>query len=138
MSELRMPSINQVALAGRLVQDPELRHSESGALRLVARLAVNHSYRDRNNEWQEEASFFNIVLWHKQAEYAASRLHKGSPVLVTGRLRSYSWKGEDQQPHSLVEIQVRNLQVLEKTQERVAADIEDKGEAEEEVELELV
>ena len=136
MSDLRMPAINQVALAGRLVQDPELRQSENGALRLVAHLAVNRSYRDRNNEWQEEASFFNIVLWHKQAEYAASRLHKGSPVLVTGRLRSYSWKGEDQQPHSLVEIQVRNLQVLEKAQERVPAEFEEKGE--EEVELELV
>ena len=136
MSDLRMPAINQVALAGRLVQDPELRQSENGTLRLVAHLAVNRSYRDRNNEWQEEASFFNIVLWHKQAEYAASRLHKGSPVLVTGRLRSYSWKGEDQQPHSLVEIQVRNLQVLEKAQDRAAAEFEEKGE--EEVELELV
>jgi len=33
---------------------------------------------------------------------------------------------------------VRNLQVLEKAQEREAADIEHKGEGEEEVELELV
>ncbi|MBI2504932.1 MAG: single-stranded DNA-binding protein [Candidatus Latescibacteria bacterium] len=135
MSELRMPAINQVAIAGRLVQDPELRQSENGVLRLVAHLAVNRSYRDRNNEWQEEASFFNIVLWHKQAEYCASRLHKGSPVLVTGRLRSYSWKGEDQQPHSLVEIQVRNLQLLEKTQERMAAEIEEHNEEEGELEL---
>ncbi|MBM3281005.1 MAG: single-stranded DNA-binding protein [Candidatus Handelsmanbacteria bacterium] len=71
-----MPSINQAALAGRLVQDPELRQSESGALHVVARLAVNHSYRDGNNEWQEVASFFNIVLWHKQAKYAASGLLK--------------------------------------------------------------
>ncbi|MBM3279485.1 MAG: single-stranded DNA-binding protein, partial [Candidatus Handelsmanbacteria bacterium] len=37
-------------------------------------MAVNHSYRDGNNEWQEVASFFNIVLWHKQAKYAASGL----------------------------------------------------------------
>jgi single-strand DNA-binding protein len=133
MSELRMPAINQVALAGRLVQDPELRQSENGALRLSARLAVNRSYRDRSGQWQEEASFFNLVLWHKQAEYAASRLHNGSPVLVTGRLRSYSWKGEDQQPHSLVDIQVRNLQVLERTQD--SADLEEKGEEEGELEL---
>lgn len=135
MSELRMPAINQVALAGRLVQDPELRQSENGALRLVARLAVNRSYRDRNNEWQEEASFFHIVFWHKEAEHWASRLHKGSPVLVTGRLRSYSWKGEDQQPHTLVEIQVRNLQILEKTQERMAAEVEERDEEEGELEL---
>jgi single-strand DNA-binding protein len=130
-----MPAINQVALAGRLVQDPELRQSENGALRLTAYLAVNRSYRDRSGEWQEEASFFNIVLWHKQAEYAASRLHKGSPVLVTGRLHSYSWKGEDQQTHSRVDIQVRQLQVLEKSQERAVAELEEKGEEEGELEL---
>ena len=59
MSDLRMPNINQVALAGRLVQDPELRQSENGTLRLTAHLAVNRSYRDRNGEWQDEVSFFN-------------------------------------------------------------------------------
>ncbi len=135
MSELRMPNINQVALAGRLVQDPELRQTENGAQRLVARLAVNRSYRDRNGDWQEEASFFQIVFWHKEAELWANRLHKGSPVLATGRLRSHTWKGEDQQPHSLVEIQVRTLQILEKAQERMVAEIDERSEEESELEL---
>ena len=54
MSLLRMPHINQVALSGRLVQDPEFSLSDSGTARLTARLAVNRTYRDRNDEWQEE------------------------------------------------------------------------------------
>ena len=33
---------------------------------------------------------------------------------MAGRLRSHSWKDEDETPHSLVEIQVRSLQLLEK------------------------
>lgn len=138
MSDLRMPTINQVALAGRLVQDAELRHSDNGAIRLVARLAANRPYRDRNGQWQEEASFFNIVLWHKQAEYFAERLHKGTPVLVTGRLRSAYWKDKDEQPHSLVEIQVRHLQILEKAQDRPAEELDEAEETEEEMGLELV
>ena len=62
MASLNMPNINQVALSGRLVQNPDFRFVENGAARLRGRIAVNRSYRDRNKEWLEEPSFFNIVL----------------------------------------------------------------------------
>ncbi|MED5415916.1 MAG: single-stranded DNA-binding protein [Candidatus Latescibacterota bacterium] len=119
MSELRMPAINQITVAGRLVQDPEFRLIESGVARLSGRLAVNRSFRDREGDWQEEASIFNFVVWQAQAERLADRLAKGSPVLLSGRLHSHSWRDEDENPHSLVEIQVRHLQVLSRS---VAAD----------------
>ena len=67
MSELRMPAINQVSLAGRLVQDPEFRLVENGVARLNGRIAVNRSYRDREGEWQETSSFFNVVIWRSTA-----------------------------------------------------------------------
>lgn len=123
MSKLRMPTINQIALSGRLAQDPEFRLTENGVARLSARLAVNRSYRQRNGEWQEESSFFNIVLWQKMAEYYAERIRKGTPVFIAGRLRSHSWRDEEDRHHSLVEIQVRSLQLLEKGQ--AATEVED-------------
>ena len=119
MSTLRMPNINQVALSGRLVQDPELRFMDNGSARLRGRIAVNRSSRDRNDEWQEETSFFDIVLWQKAAETFAERLHKGTPVFTTGRLQSHSWHDGEEQTHSRIEVQVRNLQVLEKDQEPI-------------------
>lgn len=123
MSKLRMPTINQIALSGRLAQDPEFRLTENGVARLSARLAVNRSYRQRNGEWQEESSFFNIVLWQKMAEYYADRIRKGTAVFIAGRLRSHSWRDEEDRHHSLVEIQVRSLQLLEKSQ--AATEVED-------------
>lgn len=114
MTQLRMPAINQVALSGRFVQDPEFRVMDNGVARLTGRIAVNRPYRDRNDEWQEETSFFNITLWQKAAELFAERLHKGAPVFVTGRLRSSTWRDEEDNPHSRVEIQVRHLQILER------------------------
>ena len=117
MSTLRMPNINQVALSGRLVQDPDFQFIDNGSARLRGRIAVNRSYRDRNDEWQEETSFFDIVLWQKAAEAFAQRLHKGTPIFTTGRLQSHSWRDDDDQPHSRIEVQVRNLQILEKDQE---------------------
>jgi single-strand DNA-binding protein len=126
-----MPHINQVVLTGRLVQDPEVHANGNGTARLNARLAVNRPFRDRDGVWQEETSFFNIVAWSKLAEYGAERLHKGAPVFVTGRLRSYSWKDEEQNPHSLVEVQVRSLQLLEKAPGRSEAESDDAAEEEE-------
>jgi single-strand DNA-binding protein len=114
MSTLKMPNINQIALSGRLVQDPELRTNENGSSRLLARIAVNRAYRDRNDVWQEETSFFDIVLWQKAAETFAPLLSKGTPVFITGRLQSRSWRDDQDQPHSRIEVHVRNLQILEK------------------------
>ena len=125
MSLLKMPNINQVALSGRLVQDPELYFGETGTARLTARLAVNRAYRDRSDEWQEETSYFDVVLWQKAAESFAQRLHKGTPVFATGRLQSRSWRDEDDQPHSKIEVQVRNLQILEKDAPELSAAVED-------------
>lgn len=115
MSELRMPAINQVALAGRLTQDPEFRITENGVARLSGRIAVNRAYRDRNDEWQEESSFFSFVAWRQLAERLADRLHKGTPVFIAGRLHSHSWRDDGENPHYIVDVQVRSLQVLERT-----------------------
>ena len=135
MSELRMPAINQVSLAGRLVQDPEFRIAENGAARLNGRIAVNRSCRDQEGEWQEISSFFNIVIWQKLAEYCADRIHKGTPVIVSGRLRSHSWKDAENNPHTIVEVQVRSLQVLEKAGDMAAAESDEEEESKEELEL---
>ena len=115
MSHLKMPAINQIALSGRLVQDPDYRVLDNGSTRLSARIAVNRPYRDRNGDWQEETSFFDIVLWQKSAEIFANRLSKGSPVFFTGRLRSYTWRDGQDQPRSRIEVQVRHLQILERS-----------------------
>ena len=39
MPTLRMPNINQVALSGRLVQEPDFRFMDNGAARLRGRIA---------------------------------------------------------------------------------------------------
>ena len=123
MPTIRMPNINQVALSGRICNDPEFRFMDNGCARLRARIAVNRSYRDRNQEWKEESSFFDIVLWQKAAETLAKRLKKGTPVFVTGRLQSHNYRDEHDQPKYRVVVQVRNLQVLEKDDESIPEEL---------------
>ena len=85
----------------------------------AGRFAVNRSYRDRNEEWQEKSSFFDIVLWQKAAETFSQRMHKETPIpFATGRLQSHSWRDDEDQPQlPHIEVQVSNLQIIEKGQE---------------------
>ena len=87
---------------------------DDGQARCRARVAVNRSYRDRNQQWQEETSFFDVVLWNKSAEQLSKRLRKGTPVFITGRLQSHPFRDAHDQPQTRVVIQVRNCQVLDK------------------------
>ncbi len=90
---LSMPAVNQACLAGRLHMDPEYRITEAGGSRLSFRMCVTRVY---------------------QAERGADGLRKGTPVFVTGRLASHSWRDEDDHPHSIVEIEARAFQHLER------------------------
>ncbi len=68
---------NSVTLVGNLVEDPELRFTASGIPRANIRIAVSHRWRDPNNEWQEETSFFSGTVWRQYAENVAESLEKG-------------------------------------------------------------
>ena len=98
-----MASLNRVVLIGNLTKDPELRSTPNGQSVVTLRLAVNDR-RKVGEEWQDVASFFDVVAWGKQAENAAQYLRKGSPVATDGRLQSRSWETAEGQKRSAVEV----------------------------------
>ena len=87
-----------ITVVGNLTADPELRFTPSGAA--VANFTVASTPRtfDKNtNEWKDgEALFLRCSVWRQAAENVAESLHKGSAVIVQGRLkqRSYEKEGE--------------------------------------------
>ena len=113
MPDLRFPSINQVALSGHLCQDPESKLMESGKLLVTFTLASNANYRDKNGDWQQDATFIPVSSWDKLAEYAAERLHKGSAVFLTGRLNSRTFKTPSGN-RTILEVVGRHVQFLDK------------------------
>lgn len=117
MPTIRMPNINQVAVSGRITRDPDFRFMDNGQARCRARVAVCRSFRDRNKEWQEETSSFEVVLFNKAAEQLCQRLKKGTPVFITGRLQSIPSRDEHDPPRERVVIQVRNVQILSDDEE---------------------
>ncbi len=103
-----MPS-NSVTLVGNLVDDPELRFTPSGVAMTKVRFAVNRRWRDRNQEWQEETSFFGGTCWREMAESVAESLTKGTRVIVTGQLDQRSWETQEGDRRSIIEIRIDEI-----------------------------
>ena len=115
--ELRLGNLNVVILMGRVCMDPELKYLPSGAAVLNFRIAVDHRYKDKaTDEWKSDPSFFNVQQWAAGAERSSKLLHKGSPVIVEGSLRSRSWEGKDGEKKYVVEVSAMRVQCLEKKQ----------------------
>jgi len=100
---------NSVTLVGNLVEDPELRFTPAGVAMARVRIAVSRRYRDRNNEWQEETSFFGGTCWREMAENVAESLTKGTRVMVTGQLEQRSWETQDGDKRSTVEVRIDEI-----------------------------
>jgi len=94
-----MPAfLNRVQLVGFLGREPKIAYSETGNPVVNLSVATTVTWYDRNNNNKKESrtDWHRIVAWRKLAETCSQFLHRGSQVLVEGRLqtRSYEWKGE--------------------------------------------
>lgn len=91
MSDLRVPDLNKVLIAGRLTHDPDLKYISSGRAVCRIRIANSRFYRSKEGERKEDSTFIDVSMWDKQAEWVGEKLKKGRPVLVEGRLKSDMW-----------------------------------------------
>ena len=105
-----MADINHVVLVGRLTRDAELKYTASG--QAVCKFSVAVNRRKKNgDQWEDEANYFDIVLWGRQGESLNQYLLKGKAVGVDGELRQDRWQ-QDGQNRSKVEIVANNIQLL--------------------------
>jgi single-strand DNA-binding protein len=105
-----MADLNHVTLIGRLTRDAELRYTASGQAVCKFSIAVNRR-RKNGDQWEDEANFFDIVLWGRQGESLNQYLVKGKMIGIEGELRQDRWQ-QDGQNRSMVEIVANNLQLL--------------------------
>ena len=114
MANLRLHTLNDVKMIGRLTRDPELRYTPQGTPVCHFRVAVSRSYKDRNSsEWKEEVAFVPCSVWRETAERCGQRLKKGSPVFIEGRLKSRDWTTKEGQKRFELEVDILKIQFLE-------------------------
>lgn len=105
-----MADINQVVLVGRLTRDAEMKYTSGGTAVSKIGLAVNRRVK-KGDTWTDEASFFDVAIWGKQAESLNPYLLKGQQVAISGELRQDRWE-QDGQKRSRVEIAANDVQLL--------------------------
>jgi single-strand DNA-binding protein len=105
-----MADINRVVLVGRLTRDAELKYTATGQAVCKFSVAVNRR-RKNGDQWEEEANYFDIVLWGRSGESLNQYLLKGKAVGIDGELRQDRWQ-QDGQNRSKVEIVASNIQLL--------------------------
>ena len=106
-----MANYNRVILVGNLTKDPEIRYIPSGTAVGDFSMAINRKYKGSDGSMQEETCFVDITVWGRQAETCGEYLHKGSSVLVEGRLKLDRWE-KDGQKHSRLSVVADRTQFL--------------------------
>lgn len=106
-----MAGLNRVVLVGRMVRDPELKRTNSGASVTSFTIAVDNLTRAGN---ERSASFIPCTSWNKTAENVAKYCSKGSLVGVDGRLNQRSYEDKNGQKRSVVEVIAESVQFLER------------------------
>lgn len=97
--------VNKVLLLGNVTQDPDLRFTPSGSAVLSFGMATNRRYK-KGEEWVDDTTFHNIVIWGNQAQSIAPRIKKGTRMYLEGRLQTRSWDGNDGQKKYKTEVVV--------------------------------
>jgi len=105
-----MADLNHVVLIGRLTREAELKITSGGQAVCKFSIAVNRRKKN-GDQWEDEANFFDIVVWGRQGESLHQYLVKGKMVGVSGELRQDRWQ-QDGQNRSKVEIVANYLQLL--------------------------
>ncbi|MBN1327738.1 MAG: single-stranded DNA-binding protein [Candidatus Cloacimonetes bacterium] len=113
VAELRLPRINNVIISGRLTRDVEIRYTPNGTPVARLSLAFDRNYQ-KDGEWQQETSYIDVVVWSKKGEQCAESLHKGSPVIIEGYLKTRTYQDKDNQNRKVTEIIASKVNFLEK------------------------
>lgn len=106
-------NLNKVILAGRIVADPELKQTPSGASVVSFRMAVNRRFQPRDSQQQNEADFFNVTAWQSTAEFIAKYFRKGSAICVCGRIQNRTWVDQNGQKRYMTDIVAEEANFVE-------------------------
>ncbi|GAB1468347.1 hypothetical protein MASR2M64_10650 [Candidatus Cloacimonadota bacterium] len=113
MADLKLPRLNKFIVSGRIGNDIELKYTPKGTPVVRFVIASDRSYKDESDQWQTVTSWIDCVAWSKTAEQIASQTHKGSAVIVEGRVDTRNWTDQNNVNRKTTEVNVDMLHTLE-------------------------
>jgi single-strand DNA-binding protein len=100
-----------ITVVGNLTDDPDLRFTPSGAAVANFTVASTPRFFDKQtNEWRDgEALFLRCSIWRQAAENVAESLHRGTRVIVSGRLKQRSYETREGEKRTVIELDVDEI-----------------------------
>ena len=98
--------LNHIVLMGRLTRDVELRYTQSQIPVASMRIAVD---RDFGRGDERQTDFIDVVAWRQTAEFVNKYFHKGSMIVVSGRLQMRDWTDRDGNKRTSAEVVADNV-----------------------------
>ena len=105
--------MNKAILMGRLTKDPEVRYSQGEQSTAIARFTLAVDRRFKKDGDQQTADFIGCVAFGRLGEFAEKYLHKGTKVVVTGRIQTGSYTNKDGQKVYTTDVVVEECEFAE-------------------------
>lgn len=106
--------MNKVILMGNLTRDPEIRYGGQDNQKAIGRFTIAVNRKVGN-----EVDFFNCTCFDKKAEFAEKYLHKGSKVLIAGRIQLEAYTNREGQKVTGVQVYPEDIEFAEKKEQAV-------------------
>ena len=113
---LKMPRLNEVRIAGRLVRDPDMKMTPEGLAVATLRIAESSTYKTAKGELRQKETFMRVTATGGAAEYVETHIKKGDPVIVVGALENVDHRFEgmtNKNPAKLLTIRAVTVMPLE-------------------------
>jgi single-strand DNA-binding protein len=104
-------TLNRVELRGRIGQDPRIANVGESAVARVS-IATSEIFKDRNGDLKEEITWHNVSAWQGRNIADFSKLKKGVPVSVVGRIRNVKYTSTEGEERQFTEIQANKLSIM--------------------------
>ncbi len=105
--------MNKCILMGNLTRDPEIRYSQGENSLAIARfsIAVNRRFA---REGEDNVDYFNCTAFGKQAEFVEKYFHKGSRMMLSGRIQNNNYTNDKGEKVYSVQIVAEEIEFAER------------------------
>ena len=106
--------LNHIEIQGRLTKEPELRTTQAGTSVTSFTVACERDYQQGG---KKETDFIDCVAWRGTGEFVSKYFHKGSLIVVTGKLQSRKWQDREGKTKTAWEVLVDSAYFCESRRE---------------------
>jgi len=100
--------LNHIVIMGRLTRDPEVRYTQSQLPVASFTVAVDRDFSGKAGG-EKQTDFINCVAWRQTAEFVNKYFHKGSMIVVSGRLQIRQYQDKEGNNRTAAEVVADNV-----------------------------